>query len=182
MCNAGLSWKGFQPALRSVRTCRGAIHRALFASRPHELPPVEPLVSLAHQPRRLLHLFVTPACPGRASSRPSVPLALPSPQPRLQLFLHIIISRNPRHSPILWYNCYTSMRFHFDPRKSRSLRRNPKRGIGFEEAQEVSFTHIIWISVWTYHRSTAPSAGWAPGSTRSFSKSAKTPRESFITW
>ena len=31
------------------------------------------------------------------------------------------------------------MRFHFDPRKSRALRRNPKRGIGFEEAQEVFF-------------------------------------------
>ncbi len=31
------------------------------------------------------------------------------------------------------------MRFHFDARKSRSLRRNPKRGIGFEEGQEVFF-------------------------------------------
>ena len=29
------------------------------------------------------------------------------------------------------------MRFHFDERKSKSLRRNPKRGIGFEEAQEI---------------------------------------------
>jgi uncharacterized DUF497 family protein len=29
------------------------------------------------------------------------------------------------------------MRFHFDPRKSRRLRQNPKRGIGFEEAQEI---------------------------------------------
>ena len=26
------------------------------------------------------------------------------------------------------------MRFHFDERKSKSLRRNPRRGIGFEEA------------------------------------------------
>jgi len=26
------------------------------------------------------------------------------------------------------------MRFHFDPRKSRRLRENPRRGIGFEEA------------------------------------------------
>ncbi len=32
------------------------------------------------------------------------------------------------------------MRFHFDLRKSKSLRRNPKRGIGFEEAQEI-FEH-----------------------------------------
>jgi uncharacterized DUF497 family protein len=29
------------------------------------------------------------------------------------------------------------MRFHFDHRKSVRLRRNPVRGIGFEEAQEI---------------------------------------------
>jgi uncharacterized DUF497 family protein len=29
------------------------------------------------------------------------------------------------------------MRFDFDPRKSRMLRSNPQRGIGFEEAQEI---------------------------------------------
>lgn len=29
------------------------------------------------------------------------------------------------------------MRFHFDVRKSEKLRANPKRGIGFEEAQEI---------------------------------------------
>jgi uncharacterized DUF497 family protein len=29
------------------------------------------------------------------------------------------------------------MRFHFDPLKSVQLRKNPKRGIGFEEAQEI---------------------------------------------
>ena len=29
------------------------------------------------------------------------------------------------------------MRFHFDARKSRRLRANPHRGIGFEEAQEI---------------------------------------------
>jgi uncharacterized DUF497 family protein len=29
------------------------------------------------------------------------------------------------------------MRFHFDVRKSKRLRSKPKRGIGFEEAQEV---------------------------------------------
>jgi uncharacterized DUF497 family protein len=32
------------------------------------------------------------------------------------------------------------MRFRFSKAKSEALRRNPKRGIGFEEAQEV-FTH-----------------------------------------
>jgi len=31
------------------------------------------------------------------------------------------------------------MRFHFDARKSTALRKNPKRGIGFEEAQQVFF-------------------------------------------
>jgi uncharacterized DUF497 family protein len=29
------------------------------------------------------------------------------------------------------------MRFHFDQRKSKRLRANPHRGIGFEEAQEI---------------------------------------------
>jgi len=36
------------------------------------------------------------------------------------------------------------MRFHFDERKSRRLRANPKRGIGFEEAQEV-FSHPYYL-------------------------------------
>ncbi|MGH9675487.1 MAG: BrnT family toxin [Candidatus Acidiferrum sp.] len=46
----------------------------------------------------------------------------------------------PAHScPLLWYNCYISMRFHFEARKSNQLRKNPKRGIGFEEAQQVFF-------------------------------------------
>jgi|SRR6476660_6319781 len=36
------------------------------------------------------------------------------------------------------------MRFHFDERKSRRLRANPKRGVGFEEAQEV-FSHPYYL-------------------------------------
>ena len=36
------------------------------------------------------------------------------------------------------------MRFSFDPRKSKSLRANPKRGIGFEEAQEL-FSQPYWL-------------------------------------
>ena len=36
------------------------------------------------------------------------------------------------------------MRFTFDPRKSKRLRENPKRGIGFEEAQEV-FSQPYWM-------------------------------------
>jgi uncharacterized DUF497 family protein len=36
------------------------------------------------------------------------------------------------------------MRFHFDKRKSERLRANPKRGIGFEEAQEI-FLHPYYL-------------------------------------
>jgi len=36
------------------------------------------------------------------------------------------------------------MRFHFDERKSKRLRANPRRGIGFEEAQEV-FSHPYYL-------------------------------------
>lgn len=36
------------------------------------------------------------------------------------------------------------MRFHFDARKSKRLRANPHRGIGFEEAQEI-FSHPYYL-------------------------------------
>ena len=36
------------------------------------------------------------------------------------------------------------MRFSFDPRKSRRLRANAKRGVGFEEAQEL-FSQPYWL-------------------------------------
>lgn len=36
------------------------------------------------------------------------------------------------------------MRFSFDARKSKRLRAHPKRGIGFEEAQEV-FSRPYWL-------------------------------------
>ena len=36
------------------------------------------------------------------------------------------------------------MRFSFDPRKSQRLRANPRRGIGFEEAQEL-FSQPYWL-------------------------------------
>jgi uncharacterized protein len=36
------------------------------------------------------------------------------------------------------------MRFHFDVRKSKRLRANPRRGIGFEEAQEI-FSHPFYL-------------------------------------
>ena len=36
------------------------------------------------------------------------------------------------------------MRFQFDPRKSKRLRANPRRGIGFEEAEEM-FSHPYYL-------------------------------------
>jgi uncharacterized DUF497 family protein len=36
------------------------------------------------------------------------------------------------------------MRFSFDARKSKRLRANPRRGIGFEEAQEL-FSRPYWL-------------------------------------
>jgi uncharacterized DUF497 family protein len=36
------------------------------------------------------------------------------------------------------------MRFSFDPRKSKRLRTNPRRGIGFEEAREL-FPRPYWL-------------------------------------
>jgi uncharacterized DUF497 family protein len=36
------------------------------------------------------------------------------------------------------------MRFDFDVRKSKRLRSNPRRGIGFEEAQEI-FSHPFYL-------------------------------------
>lgn len=36
------------------------------------------------------------------------------------------------------------MRFHYDERKSRLLRASPKRGIGFEEAEEI-FSHPYYL-------------------------------------
>jgi uncharacterized DUF497 family protein len=44
----------------------------------------------------------------------------------------------------LWYKSYIPMRFRFDARKSERLRANAKRGIGFEEAQEI-FTHPYYL-------------------------------------
>ena len=38
-----------------------------------------------------------------------------------------------------WYNCYTDLRFQFDERKSKGLKANPGRGIGFDEVQEIFF-------------------------------------------
>jgi uncharacterized DUF497 family protein len=50
------------------------------------------------------------------------------------------------------------VRFHFDPRKSQRLRKNPWRGIGFEEAQEI-FDHPYYLD----QRSDSPEQSRAIG-------------------
>lgn len=54
------------------------------------------------------------------------------------------------------------MRFKFDPKKSDKLRKNPKRGIGFEEAREI-WTHPYYLD----SRSDMPdqfrAIGWVSG-------------------
>lgn len=54
------------------------------------------------------------------------------------------------------------MRFSFDPQKSKRLRANPKRGIGFEEAREI-FSRPYCLD----RRSDAPeqycAIGWVSG-------------------
>jgi uncharacterized DUF497 family protein len=37
----------------------------------------------------------------------------------------------------MWYKSYTGLRIHFDERKSRKLRKDPSRGVGFEETEEL---------------------------------------------
>jgi len=41
------------------------------------------------------------------------------------------------------------VRVKFDKKKSEDLRRNPNRGIGFEEAQKYSAIRSIWTSART---------------------------------
>jgi uncharacterized DUF497 family protein len=61
-----------------------------------------------------------------------------------------------------WYNSYITVRFHFDKRKSQRLRANVRRGIGFEEAQEI-FSHPYYVD----QRSDLPeqyrAIGWVGG-------------------
>ena len=51
------------------------------------------------------------------------------------------------------------MRFRFDPRKSKVLRANPKRGIGFEEAQEI-FSHPHYVDQLTDVPEQYRAIGW----------------------
>ncbi len=44
----------------------------------------------------------------------------------------------------MWYKGYTGLRFHFDAQKDRKLRKDPNRGIGFVEAEEI-FRHRYFL-------------------------------------
>jgi uncharacterized DUF497 family protein len=54
------------------------------------------------------------------------------------------------------------MRFSFDPRKSERLRANKRRGIGFEEAQEV-FSKPYWLDQRTDVPEQYVAIGWVGG-------------------
>ncbi len=51
------------------------------------------------------------------------------------------------------------MRFHFDERKSKRLRKSPGRGVGFEEAQEV-FSHPYYLDQRTAWPEQHRAIGW----------------------
>ncbi len=51
------------------------------------------------------------------------------------------------------------MRFHFDLRKSQRIRANPRRGIGFEEAQEI-FAHPYYLDQRSDLRAQHRAIGW----------------------
>ena len=59
------------------------------------------------------------------------------------------------------------MRFTFDPRKSRSLRANSKRGIGFEEVREL-FSRPYWLD----QRCDVPEQYVAIGEVRTYEENA----------
>jgi len=54
------------------------------------------------------------------------------------------------------------VRFHFDERKSKSLRRNAKRRIGFEEVQEI-FYHPYYSDQRSDFPAQHRAIGWARG-------------------
>lgn len=54
------------------------------------------------------------------------------------------------------------MRFKFDKKKSAALRRNPKRGIGFEEAQEI-FRHPYHLDQRLDRSEQYRAIGWVSG-------------------
>jgi len=68
------------------------------------------------------------------------------------------------------------MRFHFDLRKSKRLRANPKRGIGFQEAQEI-FTHPYYLDQRLDIPQQYRAIGWVAGQLYSVIFEAREDRE-----
>jgi uncharacterized DUF497 family protein len=54
------------------------------------------------------------------------------------------------------------VRFKFDPKKSDKLRKNPKRAVGFEEAQEI-WTHPYYLDTRSDMRDQFRAIGWVNG-------------------
>ena len=54
------------------------------------------------------------------------------------------------------------MRFKFDKKKSAALRKNPKRGIGFEDAQEI-FRHPYYLDQRADRPEQYRAIGWVNG-------------------
>lgn len=54
------------------------------------------------------------------------------------------------------------MRFEFDPKKSSNLRKNPKHGIGFQEAQEI-FRHPYYLDERLDQPKQYRAIGWVGG-------------------
>jgi hypothetical protein len=86
---------------------------------------------------------LTGCSPGKPDSKPEQ--TKPQSQPSSSLTTRFL-KRRFRLScgSSFWYNSYTTMRFDFDAQKIKRLRANPKRGIGFEEAQEI-FKHPYYL-------------------------------------
>jgi Ribbon-helix-helix protein, copG family len=74
------------------------------------------------------------------------------------------------------------MRFSFDARKSARLRANPKRGIGFEEAQERFPDLTGSTSALMSRNSIWPLAGWANDCFPSYSKAGTTTKAKSCIW
>jgi uncharacterized DUF497 family protein len=82
----------------------------------------------------------------------------------------------------MWYKSYTGLRFHFDERKSRKLRADQTRGIGFEEAVEI-FLHPHGLMEDRMHPSSfVPLAGCAACCTRWFLRFAVITKANTIIW
>jgi uncharacterized DUF497 family protein len=76
----------------------------------------------------------------------------------------VLSARTSALAPMMWYSCYTAVRvrFRFSNAKSEALRKNPKRGISFEEAQEI-FSHPYYQDQRREDPEQYRAIGWAKG-------------------